>query len=532
MRDRWDLPDDELDGLFKDAADKLKPRFNPEAWKRMEAKLDDHQPKPPPILGKWLKRTLLAGVLLLLSGLVFWFSTPTTQNPIVPIGKVNTLTKTSPNNLPQTPQLGSKDKIEKIDPSKESQQKVEAIPTKQHHPRNPHGSALDFNPTELASTSRPVHSDKSNLDALKPNINPAKELVKPTTTENTAWIPEKPTETTEPNEVSSSNKVAPRLHNHFPAQNSKYEPLAANNLKAKNNPKPTYLRKSVKQELAKSTSVNLSGNRKETSLNNTTRTPYATEMKASALPTPQQTQVDKIPARQVTLSRAGFGLPSVLRVLAQSEAMPQKPVVVTRPKWGLRVLMAPDANTVGTTNPFAVGASYGAMLEYQLGSKVRLQTGATYSKKSYTSNLESYHSPYGFWVYGIKPEQITADCRILDIPLNIRWDAVRRLKYDLFFNTGLSSYLMLNERYDYQYDTKYDTNTHIIRKWEKARNSDHFFSTLNLSIGYERQLKHGFTVQIEPYFKLPLKGVGFASVDIYSTGLIISTKYQFRTNQR
>jgi hypothetical protein len=53
-----------------------------------------------------------------------------------------------------------------------------------------------------------------------------------------------------------------------------------------------------------------------------------------------------------------------------------------------------------------------------------------------------------------------------------------------------------------------------------------WFSVLNLSVGYERQVSRNFSVQAEPFFKQPLSGVGFGKVKLNTTGIFLSVKYK------
>jgi len=56
-----EMSDRELDDLFRKAAEEIEVPFDPEAWKRMEQKLDDGGER-----NGWLRWSLLAGLLLLI----------------------------------------------------------------------------------------------------------------------------------------------------------------------------------------------------------------------------------------------------------------------------------------------------------------------------------------------------------------------------------------------------------------------------------------------------------------------------------
>ncbi|MFX5126548.1 hypothetical protein ABTC57_19035, partial [Acinetobacter baumannii] len=55
----------------------------------------------------------------------------------------------------------------------------------------------------------------------------------------------------------------------------------------------------------------------------------------------------------------------------------------------------------------------------------------------------------------------------------------------------------------------------------------HLFSTATLSLGYEIRMDKAFFLSFEPYYKLPLKGVGEGSVQLSSIGMQTSLRYNF-----
>ena len=65
-----------------------------------------------------------------------------------------------------------------------------------------------------------------------------------------------------------------------------------------------------------------------------------------------------------------------------------------------------------------------------------------------------------------------------------------------------------------------------MRDWT-GTSSSFYWSTFNLSVGIERKMTKYFTLQVEPFMKTPLVGVGRGLVNLYSSGLLFSTKYEF-----
>jgi hypothetical protein len=64
-------------------------------------------------------------------------------------------------------------------------------------------------------------------------------------------------------------------------------------------------------------------------------------------------------------------------------------------------------------------------------------------------------------------------------------------------------------------------------------NSNYLFSIWNLSVGLERSLGKHFSIQAEPYLKVPLKGLGTGSIRMDSYGIFFTLKYKptFKTKR-
>ena len=85
---------------------------------------------------------------------------------------------------------------------------------------------------------------------------------------------------------------------------------------------------------------------------------------------------------------------------------------------------------------------------------------------------------------------------------------------------------MLSEDYSYEYE--YNYNPDLITSWSVKNENQHFLSIYNLSVGYQRALGAQWFIEIEPFIKAPLAGVGFGEVDLWSTGSYFSIKYNFK----
>jgi hypothetical protein len=113
---------------------------------------------------------------------------------------------------------------------------------------------------------------------------------------------------------------------------------------------------------------------------------------------------------------------------------------------------------------------------------------------------------------------------VIDIPVNIRYALVVKQPYTIYVSAGLSSYLMLSEKYNYVYDVD---DTYLRKSWEVTNENKHYFKVYNLSVGYERKVGKRFTAGAEPFVKIPGAGVGFGKIHLWTAGLFFSANYKF-----
>ncbi len=183
--------------------------------------------------------------------------------------------------------------------------------------------------------------------------------------------------------------------------------------------------------------------------------------------------------------------------------------------------VSPDLSAIQLADMSQVGMKSGIGLEFFLFRRVSLQTGIVFSHKVYSAT-EGYQAPYGYWYYNNKPTRIDATCNVLDIPVNLRYYAFQWEKSRLFVSTGLSSYLMLKEDYQYQY---YSYDPKQLASHQARNKNQHYFKVANFSVGFERKLGRLWALQAEPFIKSPMAGVGEGKVKLSTAGIFMTIKY-------
>lgn len=159
------------------------------------------------------------------------------------------------------------------------------------------------------------------------------------------------------------------------------------------------------------------------------------------------------------------------------------------------------------------------MLQYRFAQKWSVESGILVADKMYAARPEDYHSPITYsGLYNIN-----ARCRVFDVPVNIRYDFLQRGSSQAFISTGLSSFWMQKEEYEYQFTTAGTPQKSERTLYNQNR---HYLSIANILAGYEHTWKN-ISLQVSPYLKLPLTGIGFGKVRLLSSGVQLSAKVGF-----
>ncbi|MFI5187852.1 MAG: hypothetical protein ACHQF0_14060, partial [Chitinophagales bacterium] len=58
--------------------------------------------------------------------------------------------------------------------------------------------------------------------------------------------------------------------------------------------------------------------------------------------------------------------------------------------------------------------------------------------------------------------------------------------------------------------------------YQTKNENKHYFSVLNLSAGYKRQVSNSVSISAEPYAEIPLTGIGVGKVHLNSAGILFT----------
>ena len=184
----------------------------------------------------------------------------------------------------------------------------------------------------------------------------------------------------------------------------------------------------------------------------------------------------------------------------------------------------PDISSVDFQAVKHPGYSLGATLGYRFNKRLAVETGFLYDKKYYYSDGSHFKNQPAM----VSIIDVDGNCDMFEIPLTLRYDFSFKKSGNFFVKGGFSSYLMRKQTYSgnsHNGYLGYDT------AWGPKSNyptENYFLSIVQLSGGYEFSISGKTKIQIEPYVKIPLRGIGTGSMPISSAGIYFGITHSFR----
>lgn len=522
------MSDDELDHLFRESAEKMDFDFDPDSWTKMSQKLD--AVAPPPSSGRgaspWPKRSLLLLIgLLVFVGGYYSIKSSTNQSSEVrdsaPQASKNETTNTDLKKYVTT------DKVDTDNLSKNETPKTEENKTSNKTAENTPSTDKE-NIAEKNTSTTPT----ANTESFEKNRGVDKTIV----TENA--IATNAVVNTQKHTASAKGVSAKNSSSSVVVARKSREKLEKSNVTekviySKSNIEviKTKGAKNQKRSTENIPSANVNtlaqgNNIVNNDISQISNAPTGTIIEANRL---ALKNLDLL-APKGTFIKLSITLP----VIAFENTQPQAPIVPKSTPQSfqkglyLKVGISPDLSLVTTDELTKLGSNSALLLEYRFNKRFSVQSGVLRSMKYYDAYPESYEWPPN-WPSPPKLININATCKMLDIPLNIRYDISQKPLSRWFVSFGATNYIMLNEKYVYNYENPNDPKI----KWKtwQGKTGTYYLGVLNFSVGYEYQLFRKLSIQAEPFFKMPIANVGFGKVDLSTLGLLVSAKYPIFTHK-
>lgn len=195
----------------------------------------------------------------------------------------------------------------------------------------------------------------------------------------------------------------------------------------------------------------------------------------------------------------------------------KEPVLKKKSRLVLSILAAPDLTSVQKSGMSSLSGGFGVEATYVLSKKLSITTGATYAKKIYDSDFSLY-KPNTNYVFKVTPSNIHANCDVIDIPLNVNYKVFGNNRNAISVSTGLSSYLMLKEKYSYGYDGAYQGP----QQYEVRGSNQHYLGIANIGVEFQHKINNNLSISAKPFMKIPLTDIGYGNSRLSSTGVAVS----------
>ncbi|MEO8110195.1 MAG: outer membrane beta-barrel protein [Ginsengibacter sp.] len=184
------------------------------------------------------------------------------------------------------------------------------------------------------------------------------------------------------------------------------------------------------------------------------------------------------------------------------------------------VVAGPDFSKVHSGSFDHSGVNAGIVAGYRFNKKISLESGIIWDKKYYTSEGKNFSMDKvgSTMPSGMVINNLESNNSFIEIPLKVKFDFFTKRNNNLFIAGGVSAYIITREQNMYHVTFNGD-NKDVLSVYEK--NNYGLPAVASLSLGYEKNVSKSFDLRIEPYLRIPLRGMGVGSLPITSAGLQI-----------
>jgi hypothetical protein len=558
----WDMSDDELDDLFREASDKVDVPFDSSAFNKLRQKIDSQPEAPKGFKKRWL--LLLVGLFMLVGvGLVYRF---TRSNEDGLVNKNEAVIDKSLENVDRknntldsdNQNVTTKSAIEKTDkistlPSQKTQGITEESISRHTQDLAQKSNDLterEVNKSEITGSHSQVKKGEQKV-AVKGKSNPS--YLETQTPTGEAKLSVKGTAKQSVVDVTSTDNQIKAEEKSVITEREKEITISENSVTKNENlnslEKTKLFSESPDNQTVENFSIQKNNLEKGNWRSKNKKQVYSSNSKTNGLfqsiegqniyvPKAEESLIQKEnPTEESVIKTDFFGVDYLENKNTKSlitdvqpteiqpyiDSLPRKIFTPKFSRFGVRLALAPDISTTETNYSLPLGSAFGILFEYRLTKRLTLQSGLSYSTKKYNGSFDDYHNFENTWpkFFATKPTSVDGGCTIIDVPINLRLNIFQKPKTTWFISSGLSTYIMPTEVYTY------NLNANPIKTVSWSDGTKYNWTVFNLSMGFEKQFSKHLYFQVEPYLKSPLKGLGRGGLNLYSSGLLFSTKYEF-----
>lgn len=198
--------------------------------------------------------------------------------------------------------------------------------------------------------------------------------------------------------------------------------------------------------------------------------------------------------------------------------LPEQKTLARKQRFFVSLVAGPGITTVKFQQFSEVGLQAGVLFGYRINSRFAVEAGVFSGRKHYKSNGEYFNKSKLYLPPNTEVVAVNGNCRMLELPVIVRYSFREEKKRTFFASAGFSSYLMQSE--DYKYNYLYTASGYVAtyRKTYKDQTRN-WLSVFQLTGGVFYPLGKVGHLRVEPYYALPLNGIGYGEMPLSSFGI-------------
>ncbi|WP_338766226.1 outer membrane beta-barrel protein [Bernardetia sp. ABR2-2B] len=218
------------------------------------------------------------------------------------------------------------------------------------------------------------------------------------------------------------------------------------------------------------------------------------------------------------------------------ELIIKKPVVSAIGKWRIGAAIMAMTNIYKSNDKQEMNyeTGYGIMADYQVSKRFNVSVGAVYTQKqialeepSVITDITNLYNPNLNEDAWVKKNKTQINWQLIELPIHLRYNAIQTDRNKWFVSAGTSNYFSLKENYESDYTVSYQdiydprlTRSQEVVRQRETQSALQLFATINVSAGLETSLGKHLTLQVEPYWKFPVRSLGSEGVFVQTGGLL------------
>ncbi len=188
----------------------------------------------------------------------------------------------------------------------------------------------------------------------------------------------------------------------------------------------------------------------------------------------------------------------------------------TKERFYLAIAAGPSFSSVKSQSIPKSGYSLGMLLGYNVNKNINIETGVLFVKKYFKADGKEFSKDNIKIPVGTSIISLDGAANITQVPLNVIYKFNSKKSSNFFVSANLITNVIHREMYNYKLSGNQSFDQ-LTRSYKQG--SDNLFSNLSIGAGYTNNLGRDWKLSVEPYYQLPLSGIGLGKLRIQTFGI-------------